>query len=186
VRECSTTLNCFCVQVCSAIAAEVPEGQCSCVGVKHWTDFDRSYVVLIQWHSICINLGDAVITMAGTDTQTGYFDLNRTGSPSFPISDDSMSIQLPSAPTATVEALTALQYLPIPLLVLSSQKTVVLANEAMGRLLGIEFESTAIEGLSVTDTLRGQSMAELGVDILQNGSPIMVSWEVGQPRTPSK
>jgi PAS domain-containing protein len=118
--------------------------------------------------------------MAGTDTQIGYFDLpDRNGSPSLTPENDSMSMELSSSPTATVEALTALQYLPIPILVLSSQKTVILANESMGRLLGIEFESTA-EGLSVTETLRGQSMAELGVDILQNGSPIMVSWEVGQ------
>jgi hypothetical protein len=122
--------------------------------------------------------------MVGTESQrVGYFDLpNRHDSASSPHSnddDDSMSIELPSVPTPTATALTALQYLPIPLLVLSSEKTVVLANEAMGRLLGIDFECTATEGLSITESLHGKSMAELGVDILQNGSPIMVSWEVG-------
>jgi hypothetical protein len=128
-------------------------------------------------------LDAAVIIMVGTESQNGgYFDLpGPQDSPSSTLDndEDSMSIELPSAPTPTAAALTALQYLPIPLLVLSSLKTVVLANEAMGRLLGIEFESTATEGLSITETLHGKSMAELGVDILQNGSPIMVSWEVG-------
>lgn len=75
-------------------------------------------------------------------------------------------------------SLTALQYLPVPLLVLSSLKTVVLANEAMGRLLGIDFESTAFHGLSITEVLRDKSAGDLGIDILQNGSPILVSWEV--------
>ncbi|KAJ4296273.1 hypothetical protein N0V90_006318 [Kalmusia sp. IMI 367209] len=81
-------------------------------------------------------------------------------------------------PSGTMVALTALQYLPIPLLVLSSDTTVTLANEAMGRLLGIDFEATATEGMTVTEALLGKSMAELGVDILlQNGSPMLVSWE---------
>ncbi|KAF2850812.1 putative histidine kinase group protein-like protein [Plenodomus tracheiphilus IPT5] len=74
-------------------------------------------------------------------------------------------------------SLAALQYLPVPLLVLSSAKTVVLANEAMGRLLDIEFESTAIHRLSITEVLQEKSMSELGIDILQNGSPVLVTWE---------
>jgi hypothetical protein len=62
--------------------------------------------------------------------------------------------------------------------VLSSSKTVCLANEAMGRLLGIDFESIADQGMSITDSLQDRSMGDLGIDILQNGSPILVSWEV--------
>jgi transcriptional regulator of aromatic amino acid metabolism len=73
-------------------------------------------------------------------------------------------------------SLTALQYLPVPVLVLSSEKTVVLANEAMGRLLGIESDS--MHGFSISEVLQDKSMGDLGVDILQNGSPIMVPWEV--------
>ncbi|KAF2636699.1 putative histidine kinase group protein-like protein [Massarina eburnea CBS 473.64] len=88
---------------------------------------------------------------------------------------DDLTIGLSSTPSTTMAALTALQYLPIPLLVLSSEKTVILGNEAMGRLLGIEFEYA--DGISVTDTLRGRSMGEMGIDVLQNGSPLMVSWE---------
>ena len=111
----------------------------------------------------------------------GYFDLpNGAASPASIRSNGSISIQLPSTPGPTTAALTALQYLPIPFLVLSSEKTVVLANEAMGRLLGIDFDSTATVGLSVTDVLQGKNVAELGVDILQNGSPILVSWEVSR------
>jgi hypothetical protein len=79
-------------------------------------------------------------------------------------------------------SLTALQYLPVPLLVLSSLKTVVLANEAMGRLLGIDFESTTLHDLSISEVLLEKSIGDLGVDILQNGSPILVSWEVRNNR----
>jgi hypothetical protein len=75
-------------------------------------------------------------------------------------------------------SLTALQYLPVPLLVLSSLKTVVLANEAMGRLLGIDFESTTLHDSSISEVLLEKSIGDLGIDILQNGSPILVSWEV--------
>jgi hypothetical protein len=75
-------------------------------------------------------------------------------------------------------SLAALQYLPVPLIVLSSMKTVVLANEAMGRLLGIDFENVAFQDLSISEGLQDKSMADLGIDILQNGSPILVPWEV--------
>jgi hypothetical protein len=83
-----------------------------------------------------------------------------------------------SQPTASMAALTALQYLPVPLLVLSSNKTVVVANEAMGRLLGIDFESTAYHDFSISEVLQDKTMGELGIDILQNGSPLLVAWEV--------
>jgi hypothetical protein len=71
----------------------------------------------------------------------GYFDLStcdegyRDHSPSSPL-----SIRIPSGPSVTDVALTALQYLPMPVLVLSSEKKVVLANEALGRLLGIDLQ----------------------------------------------
>jgi hypothetical protein len=117
----------------------------------------------------------------GTDIEGGYFDLGerpRSKSPSMSIrSSDSLSIRLPS-PTTTMASLTALQYLPVPLLVLTSLKTVVIANEAMGRLLGIDFESTTLHDSSISDVLQEKSMGDLGIDILQNGSPILVSWEV--------
>jgi hypothetical protein len=117
----------------------------------------------------------------GAEVEEGYFALGerpRSKSPSSSIrSSDSLSIRLMS-PTTTMASLTALQYLPVPLLVLSSLKTVVVANEAMGRLLGIDFESTAFHDLSISELLEDKSMSDLGIDILQDGSPILVPWEV--------
>lgn len=114
------------------------------------------------------------------DAESGYFPISdRPKSPSSVHSSDSISIHS-SQPSAMVASLTALQYLPVPLLVLSSNKTVVIANEAMGRLLGIDFESTAYHDFSISEVLQDKTMGELGIDILQNGSPLLVSWEVSQ------
>jgi hypothetical protein len=115
--------------------------------------------------------------MEESEGPDGYFSLRDRPlhTPGSIHSTDSMSMNLPCS---TLASLTALQYLPIPILVLSSCKTVDLANEAMGRLLGIDFENTVGEGDSITDCLRGKRVADLGIDILQNGSPILVSWEV--------
>jgi hypothetical protein len=118
----------------------------------------------------------------GVGSETGYFDLgersrSRSKSPSSIRSTDSMSMRMPS-PTTTMASLTALQYLPVPILVLSSLKTIVVANEAMGRLLGIDFERTAYDDMSISEVLQDKSMGDLGIDILQNGSPLLVSWEV--------
>jgi hypothetical protein len=114
----------------------------------------------------------------------GYFDLRPDGASPASIRSNAISLAMPSTPTSTAAALAALQYLPVPVLVLSSTKTVLLANEAMGRLLGIDINALqdAIDGvLSMTDILRGQTMAQLGIDILQHGSPIWISWEVILP-----
>jgi hypothetical protein len=114
------------------------------------------------------------------ELEGGYFDLgdrSRSKSPGSIHSSDSLSIQIPS-PTTTMASITAMQYLPVPILVLSSLKTIVVANEAMGRLLGIDFESTAFHDLSISEVLQDKSMGDLGIDILQNGSPLLVSWEV--------
>jgi hypothetical protein len=114
------------------------------------------------------------------EAEGGYFPISdRPKSPSSIHSSDSISIHS-SQPSAMVASLTALQYLPIPLLVLSSNKTVVIANEAMGRLLGIDFESTAYHDFSISEVLQDKTMGELSIDILQNGSPLLVSWEVRQ------
>jgi hypothetical protein len=114
------------------------------------------------------------------EADPGYFPISdQPKSPSSVHSNDSMSIHS-SQPSAMVASLTALQYLPVPLLVLSSNKTVVIANEAMGRLRGIDFESTAYHDFSISEVLQDKTMGELGIDILQNGSPLLVSWEVRQ------
>lgn len=75
-------------------------------------------------------------------------------------------------------AFSALQYLPVPTLVLNSLKTVVLANEALGRMLGIVDEDIDEEHASLTlERLRGQTLAQVGVDMLQDGRPVWVAWE---------
>ena len=75
-------------------------------------------------------------------------------------------------------AFSTLQFLPFPLLVLDSLKTVVLANEAMGRLLGLLPDSGigADEMVSVMDQLRGQSLSQVGIDMLQDNRPVWVEW----------
>lgn len=77
-------------------------------------------------------------------------------------------------------AFSALQFLPVPVLVLNSLKTVVLANEAMGVLLGLIPEST--EGNSgqasrALEQLNGQSLSQVGIDMMQNGRPVWVAWD---------
>ena len=76
-------------------------------------------------------------------------------------------------------AFSILQFLPFPLLVLDSLKTVVLANEAMGRLLGVLPDSPTgpDEMVSVMDQLRGQSLSQVGIDMLQDNRPVWVEWE---------
>lgn len=121
-----------------------------------------------------------------------YFDLDGRHGRAFAASgrDSPLSIRIPTGPTPTEMALTALQYLPMPLLVLSSSKTVVLANDAMGRLLSIDPSSSSADeagsdsegSLCVTDVLYGRTLSELGVDLVQNGTPLWVKWEVSRVR----
>ena len=99
-----------------------------------------------------------------------------------------LNIDIPKIPRAAEVALTALKYLPTPLLVLSNMKTVILANEAMGRLLGLESadkadgedgaESTTDEDTPNINMLRGQSLSQLGIDIIQDGQQLWVSWDM--------
>nr|POE49538.1 two-component system protein a [Quercus suber] len=104
----------------------------------------------------------------------------------------SLSIRIPPSKLKADMAFTALQYLPMPVLVLSAQGTVVLANEAMGRLFGIDVlyehdEDDSDQDLltrlasrevrSATDILHGVTLAQLGVDLLQAGSAVFVAWE---------
>lgn len=102
------------------------------------------------------------------------------------LSSPPLFVNIPQMPNAAEAAFAALQYLPTPLLVLSSLKTVILANEAVGRLLGLdnldESQVSAAdevqEEVSVVDMLRGQSLSQIGIDMVQDGQQIWVSWEV--------
>ncbi|RYP61250.1 hypothetical protein DL769_007791 [Monosporascus sp. CRB-8-3] len=76
-------------------------------------------------------------------------------------------------------AFTALQFLPVPVLVLNNLKTVVLANDAMGRMVGLidDSHNHQDDGSSVSDKLRGQTLPQVGIDIIQDGRPVWISWE---------
>jgi len=72
-------------------------------------------------------------------------------------------------------AFSALQFLPVPLLVLDGLKTVVMTNEAMGRLLNDSFCEN--DGMAPTmDQLRGQTLSQIGIDLTQGGAPVWVDW----------
>lgn len=75
-------------------------------------------------------------------------------------------------------AFSALQFLPVPVLVLNSLKTVVIANEAMGSLLGLISDSNDNDDASgILEQLKGQSLAQVGIDMIQDGKPVWISWE---------
>ena len=119
----------------------------------------------------------------------GYFNLDnpqqphRDGSPDIRSRHSSLSIAMPPSHTTMDMAYTAMQYLPMPMLVLSDAKTIVLANEAMGRLLGIDMDVIRARDelgqgpQSAAEVLCGTSIRTLGIDLLQNGSPLWVTWE---------
>lgn len=82
----------------------------------------------------------------------------------------------------------ALQYLPIPLLVLSDRKTVILANEAMGRFLRVPppmLNNTSRNGGSAypqtgtTEVLLGMSLNDLAVDVFEEDATLcLVAWDL--------
>ncbi|KAG6009161.1 hypothetical protein E4U21_003231 [Claviceps maximensis] len=88
-----------------------------------------------------------------------------------------MRLPIPSM-TPDQLALSAMQYLPVPVLVLNNLKTVVLANEAMGRMMGLFSETTSHEAsTTAVDQLRGKSLSQVGIDMLQDGRPVWITWE---------
>ena len=97
-----------------------------------------------------------------------------------------VALAIPKLPSPSAISLEALHYLPTPVLVLSSLKTVILANDAMGRLLGFEGYRVGNPELvdreekapDVEEVLHGQTLSQIGVEMLQNGQPIWVNWEV--------
>lgn len=129
-------------------------------------------------------------------SRNGYFsaDDREGGLSTSPLRDRrraSLSIRIPPNQATTDMGFTALQYLPMPVLVLSSAKTIVLANEAMARLLGIdvfhddenlgadeemEDPTGTPEPKTASEILGGVTLTELGLDLLQGGNPVFVSW----------
>ncbi|KAL7268656.1 hypothetical protein RUND412_008711 [Rhizina undulata] len=95
-------------------------------------------------------------------------------------------LTIPPPPSGASLAFTALQFLPTPLVVLSQKKTIVLANDAMGRLLGLEppdYGTGRVGGVlgtepSITEMLYGKTLSGIGIDMLNQGNPILVTWEL--------
>jgi hypothetical protein len=80
-----------------------------------------------------------------------------------------------------MEVLTTLQHLPIPLLVLSPEKTVIFASETMITLLGVDLGCTTTNEILLPTVLKNRHMEELGIDILECGVQKTISWEVCRP-----
>ncbi|KAK4205284.1 putative signal transduction histidine-protein kinase [Triangularia verruculosa] len=102
--------------------------------------------------------------------------------PGVPRSQNASPFRLPMPSiTPGQVAFSALQFLPVPVLVLDGLKTVALANEAMGRLLGMIPESVGMGGgdgmVPVMDILRGKTLAQVGIDLVQDGVPVWLDWE---------
>lgn len=92
----------------------------------------------------------------------------------FGVHPDNAHDELPHLPIAAEIALATLSTLPTPVLVLSSLKTIILANAALGRLLGVDQDGT---DTTATDILRGQTLSQIGIDMVSDGVPMWISWE---------
>ncbi|KAJ9643273.1 hypothetical protein H2204_002169 [Knufia peltigerae] len=112
-------------------------------------------------------------TLDGDTTTTGVVDGIAARKGRW-VDTDEFHIEVPQLPQSTEVALATLSTLPTPLLVLSSLKTVILANSAAGRLLGVDQDGV---DTTVTDILRGQSLSQIGIDMVSEGAPVWVSWE---------
>jgi hypothetical protein len=112
----------------------------------------------------------------------GYFDRpgiygqksGRASPPSY--------VPLPEFTDLAAVAFAALQYLPTPILVLSSTKRILQANDAMGILLGLDNaelgDQSEHDRPPTVDLLLGQTLSQIGIDLLQDGQPLWVNWEV--------
>lgn len=147
-------------------------------GISHMFDF--GHIEGLESHTTSsVELDGASMATGKPDRGTASEERPR----SHKNNSESLSVRIPKQSTGTEMALAVLQYLPTPILVLSSLKTVILGNEAMGRLLGLDVSGAlrnegGSEDKTVTDVLRGQSLSQIGIDMLQDGQPVWVTWEV--------
>ncbi|KAF8424493.1 hypothetical protein EV426DRAFT_547935, partial [Tirmania nivea] len=97
-----------------------------------------------------------------------------------PVEDQPINMS-PSAEMSAL-AFASLQLLPVPVMVLSQDKVVGFANEAMATLLDIVPEEIPWprpddwRPQSATDILRGKSLPEVGIEIRDEQSPGWESW----------
>ena len=116
--------------------------------------------------------------------QDGLFKVESAEQPKSTRISPPASIAIPKLSGGAELALAVLQYMPTPVIVLSNLKTVLLANDAMGLLLGLQNYNAGdtLDGgqerdISIGDLLQGQSLSQIGIDMVQDGQPIWVSWE---------
>ena len=96
---------------------------------------------------------------------------------SAPKSDLSFPLVIPELAAAV------LQHLPTPILVLSSSKTTVLANDAMHSVLGIDAavpytDNYCREEFDGNNILYGLSLAQIGIDLVQEEDQGRTGWNV--------
>ena len=119
---------------------------------------------------------------AARGERPGLSTYNSWQSSERPIPDTPEDVRLPLRLNDGLDeldtAFAALQYLPMPVIVLSPFKTVVLANEAMGRLLCLDRMKGSKPGAAATAQLKGQRLAQVGVEALHNDNPVWVNWDV--------
>ncbi|KAL2210625.1 hypothetical protein CC79DRAFT_524736 [Sarocladium strictum] len=85
-------------------------------------------------------------------------------------------LEMPALSPAQL-AFSAMQYLPVPVMILNNLKTVVQTNEAMARMLGLLVDGTEEDSSIVLDQLRGQTLSQVGIDMLQDGRPVWLTWD---------
>jgi len=74
-----------------------------------------------------------------------------------------MTLNMANGSNEVDVALTAMQYLPIPVLVLNSLKTVVLANGSFGRLVAESKNAEQGDSQTVSESLLGQTLSQIGM-----------------------
>ncbi|KAK0384148.1 hypothetical protein NLU13_8237 [Sarocladium strictum] len=85
-------------------------------------------------------------------------------------------LEMPALSPAQL-AFSAMQYLPVPVMILNNLKTVVQANEAMARMLDLLPEGVEEDPSVILEKLRGQTLSQVGIDMLQDGRPVWLTWD---------
>lgn len=89
-----------------------------------------------------------------------------------------LQLRIPGMVSPADVAFSAIHHLPYPVIVLNGFKTVVLANKATARLLSADdSEKEASEDVPPAEQYRGQTLAQLGIDMAKDHKPVWVTWD---------
>lgn len=89
-----------------------------------------------------------------------------------------LHLQIPGMNSPADVAFAAMHYLPYPVIVLNGSKRVILANEATARLLDTEDgEGGKNQEIQAAERYKGQTISQLGIDMMKDLKPIWVTWE---------